>query len=523
MNAVRRLCCGCRVAAVCIAALLIANAIQVIPALAVTTEQVKQACAELETLAEKTLQSTGVPGIAIAVVHNDEVVFIRGLGVREAGKPELIDVDTVFQLASVSKPITTSVLAVLVGEGAIDWDDRVIDRDPGFCLYDAASTRELRLRDLLCHRSSLPDHCGDLLEDMGYGRDEILHRLRYQPPASSFRSAYAYTNYGFTEAAVAAARAVGKPWEDVAAEKLFQPLGMTSTSARFADYVGAANHALLHVKVDGRWTAKNTRQPDAQSPAGGVSSTLRDMTRWLRYQLAGGRFEGRQVAAAAALAETHSPQIVTDFRPADGSITCYGLGWNVAVQRQGRVLLKHSGGFDLGMRTEVALLPAEQVGIVVLSNAGPTGLPEAMTESFFDWLLDGKLGRDWVEFANRMFDEQVKREHSEQTDYSQPPPAPRPALPLDAYAGTYRNEFFGNITIVRRDKALELQVGPRKMPFALRAWDRDMFICQPIGEMAGGPSGVEFSLGPEGTASCVLIENLNIHGMGRFERVSEPR
>ena len=205
----------------------------------VAPERLQAAVGKLDELANDTLLRMDFPGIAVVVAHEDRVVFNKGYGVREAGRPERVDADTVFQVASVSKPITSSVLAVLVGEGRVGWDDRVIDRDPGFRMSDPWVTRELRLRDFLCHRSGLPDHCGDWLEDLGYSRQEILRRLRFQPPASSFRSEYAYTNFGYSEAAYAAARTGGDAWENVAVQKLFTPLGMTSTSYRFADYARA--------------------------------------------------------------------------------------------------------------------------------------------------------------------------------------------------------------------------------------------------------------------------------------------
>jgi CubicO group peptidase (beta-lactamase class C family) len=292
----------------------------------VTPARVQSATDKLEKLASDTLKRTGIPGVAIAVVHQDRVVYKQGFGVCEAGKPQRIDADTVFQVASMSKPLTSTVLAALVGEKRIGWDDRVIDHDPGFRMYDPYVTRELRLRDLLCHRSGLPDHCGDLLEDIGYGRQEVLRRLRFQPPASSFRAQYAYTNFGYSEAGYAAARASRASWENLAVKKLLAPLGMTSTSFRFADYAKAKNRALLHVRVNGKWIAKNTRQPDAQAPAGGASSTLNDLVRWMRLQLNEGKFAGRQLVSAAALAETHTPQMVTSFTPAQGRVGSYGLG-----------------------------------------------------------------------------------------------------------------------------------------------------------------------------------------------------
>jgi CubicO group peptidase (beta-lactamase class C family) len=489
----------------------------------VAPEKVKAAVAELDKLAEQTLKRTGVPGIAIAIVHHDKVVFLKGYGVREAGKNEPIDADTVFQLASVSKPITTTVLARLVGKKQIDWDDRVIDHDPGFRLFDPWVTRELRLRDLLCHRSGLPDHGGDLLEDLGFSRDEILHRLRYQKSGGKFRADYAYTNFGFTEAAVAAARAVGKPWEEVADEMLFRAIGMKSTSARHADFAKTANRARLHVPVEGKWVAKYDRQPDAQAPAGGVSSTARDMTRYMRLLLADGKFEGEQLVAKEALAETFKPHMFTGMDVKTGHLSSYGLGWGVIVSRGGRIFYKHSGGFGLGARTEVALLPADDIGITVLSNAGPTGIPEALTESFFDLLLDGKVERDWVEFANRMYAEEMKRELGKETDYSKPPAKPSPALAHAAYAGQYHNDFFGTIEVAEKGGAPEVRLGPKKQAFPLRHWDRDVFIYHPTGENAGGPSGLIFKIGPQGTALSVLIENLNIHDEGTFIRVQPEK
>ena len=162
-------------------------------------EQVKAATTQPEKLTEKEMRTTGIPGIAIAVVFKDQVVFAKGFGIREVGAENPVDADTVFQLASVSKPIGSTVVAALVGEGLLSWDSRISDLDPGFEMHDAWVTREITVRDFYCHRSGLPGHAGDLLEDLGFTREEILRRLRYQKPNTSFRSGYAYTNFGMTE------------------------------------------------------------------------------------------------------------------------------------------------------------------------------------------------------------------------------------------------------------------------------------------------------------------------------------
>lgn len=484
----------------------------------VTAEKVKAALPELEKLAEQTLKKTGIPGLAIAVVYKDEVVYLKGFGVRAAGKPEPVDADTVFQIASLSKPVATTVLAMLVGDKVIGWDDRVIDHLPEFRLADPWVTRELTLRDLLCHRSGLPDQAGDLIEDMGYDRAAVLYRLRFLKAGSSFRSQYAYTNFGFTAGAVAGARAAGKSWEELSAERLYRPLGMKSTSSRYADYAAAKNRALLHVRVDGQWTAKNVREPDAQAPAGGVSSTARDLAQWLRLQLAGGKWNGKQLVAASALAETHRPQMVSGFHPETNQVSLYGLGWGVSRDERGRLYWRHSGAFFLGVRTEVALLPDEDLGIVVLSNAAPTGLPEGMNAAFFDLVLHGKLSRDWLTLWNGRFEQLVKMMLGTETDYSKLPAQKSPALPAAAYLGTYENDYFGPLEVVVKDGALQLLQGPKKLPFALRHWDRDVFIYQPVGESAGGLSGVTFLVGPDRQATRVVLENLDGQGQGTFNR-----
>ena len=388
-----------------------------------TPERIATALGELRKLAERTLDETGVPGMALVVVHDDRVVHLQGLGVREVGKDQPVDADTVFQLASVSKPIAATVVAGLVGDGVVDWDDPIIKHDPGFRMHDPWVTSAVTLRDMFSHRSGLPGHGGDLLEDLGYDREAILYRLRYLKPASSLRSKYAYTNFGLTEAAVAAAHAAGTNWEDLSARRLYEPLGMKSTSSRYADFVANPNRAHGHVRVDGKWIAKHQRHPDAQSPAGGVSASVRDLARWLRLQLANGRIDGKHVIDADALAETHRPQVISRApkNPAKDRAGLYGLGWNVGYDDKGRVHWSHSGAFDLGAATAVYLLPSEDVGIAVLTNAPPVGAPEALCLSFLDLVREGEVERDWLRFLAKPFAEMAKPAYGSETAYSKPP------------------------------------------------------------------------------------------------------
>lgn len=491
----------------------------------VTRKQVEDALPKLEQLAKETLEKTGVPGMAITVVYQDEVLYLQGFGVRKVGEHQPVDADTVFQIASMSKPIASTIVAGVVGDGLAKWDDPIIKYDPDFQMDNPYVTREVTLRDMFCHRSGLPDHAGDRLEDMGFDRATILHRLRYLPTGHNFRSKYDYTNFGLTEAAVAAANAAGTSWEDLSAERLYQRLGMKHTSSRFADYEAANNRAFLHVLVDGTWVARYTRDPDTESPAGGVSSTVRDLAQWVRLQLGNGTFEGQPVIAADALAETHRPQIVSrpPDTPATDRASLYGLGWGVGYDEQGRVRLSHSGAFNLGAATTVALLPAEGLGIVVLTNAHPIGVPEAISTSFFELVLNGEVEKNWIEIYGKLFPTLFPPDYGTAVDYTKPPAHPSPALSFDAYVGTYHNDFYGEIEIAAQDGGLVLKQGAKQDMFPLTHFDRDVFTYQPIGENAYGLSGVMFTIGADGKATSVVVENLDVYRQGPFTRVPDKQ
>ncbi|MFE3030284.1 serine hydrolase [Streptomyces canus] len=487
------------------------------PPAQLTRAKVETAVNRLDDVVRDAMHRTGVPGVAVGVVYGDKVVYLKGFGVRKVGTKDQIGTDTVFQLASVSKPLASTVVAAAVGEKTVGWDDPVVKYTPGFALKDPWVSRHVTLADLFSHRSGLPDHAGDLLEDLGYDRSYILNHLRYEPLAP-FRAHYAYTNFGLTEAAVATARAAGTNWEKLSADKVYRPLGMNSTSSLFADYEKAGNKAALHVKTDGTWRAAYVRNPDAQSPAGGASSTVRDMAKWLRLQLGNGKFEGRQVVDAAALEETHVPHMVSEppHSPA-GRTGFYGLGWNVSYDDQGRLRLGHSGGFALGAATNVALLPSEKLGIVVLTNGEPIGVPEAISTTFLDTAQTGGPTVDWLKFLGSIFQQSVQGEHSK-VDYGKPPASPAPAKANSAYTGTYANAYYGPLTVSAQGNKLTMQLGPKKQRFVLTHYDGDTFSYRTTGENAVGLSGVTFTVGSGGRADKVRVENLDTSGLGTFTR-----
>ncbi len=497
-----------------LAAALVATAPRAEP---VSRDRVEAALPQLRAMAEQVIAAGGVPGLAIVVVHEDEVVFLEGFGLRRAGRAETVDGDTVFQLASMSKPISATVVAALVGQGVLDWDTRIRDLDPGFALHDPYPTAEVTVRDLFNHRSGLPGTSGDDLEAIGFDREAIARRLRLIPPSSSFRAGYAYSNAGITVGALAAARPTGKDWETVAEEALFEPLGMSATSYRHADFAGRGDAAALHVQVDGAWTALAERDATAQAPAGGASASARDLAQWMRLELGEGALGETPVIDPEALAATHVPLMARGRNPVTGAASFYGLGWNVEYGRHG-LAWGHAGAFSQGARTFVVLYPDAQLGVTVLANAFPTGVPEGIADSFADLVFDGTIAQDYVTAWNGVFDGLFGPALAATArTYASPPSPPTPALPAAAYLGVYANAYVGAAEVVQDGEALVLVLGPdaaRRYP--LTHFDRDLFLYYPDPEFPTNPSPLRFAIGPDGRAASLTAD------FARFQRPWDP-
>jgi CubicO group peptidase (beta-lactamase class C family) len=486
----------------------------------VTPDRVASAVAQIEPYIAELLEQTGVPGVAVAVVYKDEIVLAAGYGEREIGTGVPVDADTVFQLASVSKCLASTTVAAVVGDGNASWDDKIVDLDPTFAMYDPWVTSEVTVRDLFSHRTGLVDHVGDDLEDLGYDRAEILYRLRFMPPEGRFRDHYAYTNFGLTQAAVAVAYNLGVEWEDLAFERLYKPLGMTSTSSRFDDFMAMENRAIPHVLVDDAYVAKHQRQPNAQTPAGGVSSSVSDLAQWLRLVLGDGTVAGEELIDAAALSEAYRPTAASS--PAKNAAFdrtgFYGLGWNVGTDALGHPRISHSGAFALGAGTTVIASPAEQLAVIALSNAAANGVVEAIAFTFMDLAQIGTPATDYFAAFKPILADANTPKYGLAVDYSTSPADLVSPLPLDAYAGNFTNDYFGDIEVAIDGDALVLHLGPSLTAFPMRHFNNDVFLYQPVGENAAGESAVTFTVGADGVAGSLVIENLDISHHGTFVR-----
>ncbi len=474
---------------------------------------------QLEQYIRDGMKKTGVPGLSIAIVDHDKVVYLKGFGLRKVGEPACVDPDTVFQLASVSKPIASTVVAALVGTGDVSWDDRIEVLDPEFQLSNPAVTGEVTIRDFLSHRSGLPSDSGDALENLYYSRPEVLHRIRLIPLTAEFRTKFQYSNFGYTEGAIAAAKKAGIKWEEIAAERLFSPLHLASTSYRFSDYFNSSNRAYGHFLIDGKPVARFLREPDAEAPAGSASSSARDLAEWLRLQLANGAWNGQQIVDGKALDETHQRQIDRGTNPETGAKSYYGLGWDVDYDSKGRLVLSHSGAFYSGAGTTVKFSPSEQIGILVLTNATPVGLAEAIANDFFDLYHYGNVTQDWLAFAGSFFKQLIESIQARFKDYSKlpPPNPPEPSQPISAYLGVYHSDYYGDLEIREESNGLVLHLPPFRGRYALTHWSGNTFTYYYATAGTGtGVRGIQFLDG----GKQAFVETLAVEARGLFTRVN---
>ena len=477
--------------------------------------RVSAAVGQLDAIITDTMRRTGVPGVAAAVVHRGRLLYADGFGVRDVRTGAPVNTQTVFRLASVSKSLSATVVAGIVGRKQTGWDEPVIGHLPGFALKDPYVTEHVTIADLFSHRSGLPDHAGDLLEDLGYDRQYILRALRLEP-LDPFRAQWIYTNFGLTAAAESAANATGTNWAAIADTLLFAPLAMHDTSFRNADFLRRRDRAAMHVRIDGRWEQKYTRDADPEAPAGGASSNVLDLARWMELLLANGVWNGRAVIDADALGEAHLPRILSSHPSTPASRSgFYGCGTNVGYDYSGRLRLNHSGAFSAGASTVYSLLPSEDLGIVVLTNGMPIGLPESISAYFLDLVVAGSFQEDWLELFGDVF-AGLYVNHSVLAGTSKPT-HPRPARPDDFYLGTYDNDYYGSIRVVSRSSELHVLIGPHPDDYPLTHWDGDLFALYPTGENAVGISAATFTPDLSGAhAASVTLEYYNKTGRGVF-------
>ena len=418
-----------------------------------------------------------VPGLAIAIVKDDSVVFVRGFGVRELGRPAPVDERTVFAIGSTSKAFTAALMGMLVDSGRVSWGDRVADVLPGFALYDPWVTRELTVRDLLTHRSGLAR--GDLLWYASkLSRDEVIHQIRHLEPSWGFRTHFGYQNIMFLTAGQIEARIAGLSWDELVRQRLFLPLGMTSTVTSTDSLRRLDDVAAPHAEIDDSVMPIPWRNIDNIGPAGSINSNVLDMAKWVRLQLGHGVFAGRRLLSDSVVAEMHAPQMLIPITPRaeglnpDTHFSAYGLGWFLLDYR-GRKVIHHGGNID-GFSAEVDLMPEENLGLVILTNMNGTQLRDALPFSIFDRFIGGSR-KNWSEAYLEVRDERRAAADSTRAKVdSARVMGTHPSLPLEAYAGVYHDPMYGDVQLAVEDGHLVLHDGPAYVG-DLEHWHFDTF------------------------------------------------
>lgn len=457
------------------------------------------------------MRTFAVPGAAVAIVKDGQVVLARGYGVRALGSADRVDARTQFGIASNTKIVTATALALLVEEGKVEWDAPVIRYLPWFAMYDPYVTRELTVRDLLVHRSGLGLGAGDLLwwPPSTYGRKEIARRLRFIPPATSFRSAYAYDNVLYLVAGEVIEAVSGQTWEDFVASRILARVGMTASDVRnsAAAAGSGANVATTHASVNDTVRIVAPFASDNTNPAGGIMSGAEDMARWLIVQIDSGRMaDGTRLYSAATARQLWrdvTPTGIGGAPPAFSHLRAnfsgYALGIGVRDYR-GRKLLQHTGGLP-GYVSKVAMIPEHRLGVVVLTNQ-ESGLA---FESIVYRVLDHYLGvtpmPDYLGHYTAVRDRnRTELNAAGESAEARRDTASRPSLPIAAYAGTYRDQWYGDVVIAIESGVPVIRfTRTPQLVGDLTHWQHDTFIARWRDRELRADAYITFALNPDGT------------------------
>ncbi len=464
----------------------------------------------------RVMERFDVPGVSVAIVKDDRVVLTKGYGVRALGSPQQVDAETLFGIASNTKVFTATALGILVEDGLLEWDAPVVRYLPSFQMYDPWVTRQLTVRDLLVHRSGLGLGAGDLMfwPPTTFSRKELVERLRYIPPATSFRSAYAYDNVLYPVAGEVIAAVSGMSWEDFVRTRILEPAGMKGTDVRLAHPDAVPNAAMTHARVEGTVRAVTPYEGDNVNPAGGIFSNAQDMARWVMVQLDSGRVAGGgpRVFGPAVTRELWKPVTPMPFgdpppelAPLRRDFNFYALGLNARDYR-GKRMLTHTGGLP-GYLSQVAFIPELKLGVVVLTNMESGEAFNAITYHVLDHYM-GAPAWDWLAgwaAVKEQGDRQLAAFEASQA--SERNSASRPSLPLDRYAQTYRDAWYGDIAI--DDEGGKLVIRFSRSPDLvgdLEHWQYDTFLVKWRLTELRADAFITFSLNPDGRIDQALMK-----------------
>jgi CubicO group peptidase (beta-lactamase class C family) len=464
--------------------------------------------ADLDAYVASSMKTFNVPGMAVAIVKDGKIIVAKGYGMRKLGDPTPVDEFTLFGIGSNTKAFTTAALATLIDEGKLSWDDPVYQRLPGFVMYDPYVSHEMTIRDLLTHRSGMGLGEGDLLfwPHTTYTREEIIYKLRFMKPASSFRSHYAYDNLLYMTAGQIIPAVTGTSWDDYIRQRIFTPLGMTHSTVSNANIKPSDDVAFPHSRLTGRLQVIPFEILDNAGPAGSINSCAADMAKWVQLQLNRGKFPDREgrLFSEQRSQEMWSPQTILpigDPPPAlaalKPSFADYALGWGLR-DYHGRKLVGHTGGVG-GFVSRVMLVPEKNLGVVVLINAEEDGAFDSILFHILDHYFN-LPATDWIAAYKSREDTQEK-EAAETTKKAEAARAAdsKPSLPLEKYAGVYNDAWYGPITIRTEGAGLVITFDHTPTMIGnLQPWQHDTFKAH-WRDRTIEDAFITFALNPDGS------------------------
>ncbi|HKW47187.1 MAG TPA: serine hydrolase [Gemmatimonadaceae bacterium] len=458
---------------------------------------------DLDSYTAKAVADWKVPGLAIAVVKDGRIVFAKGYGVREIGKPAPVDTQTLFAIGSTTKAMTSASIGMLVDEGKLKWDDKVTKILHGFELADAYVTRELTIRDLLTHRAGLPN--ADVLwYRADNSPEEVIRRVRFAEPAYSFRSSFIYQNIMYAVAGQVVAIESGLPWERFVRTRIFTPLGMPNAVPLGDSLRGRSNVASPHYRLDDSTRVVSNASVDAVASAGAVWASVADMARWMLFVLDSGRVNGKRLLKPDTYAEWLKPETMVtpdEFYPTARLTkphwTTYAFGW-FQEDYSGKMVDFHTGSID-GMVAIIGLIPDERLGVYVLANLDHAEVRHALMYRVFDAYL-GNPPRDWSTDLLKLYDGmRVAADSARRRAEARRIPNTHPALSLDQYAGTYSDSLVGEITVSFENGKLRLRSSSTHAG-TLEHWEYDTFRVR-WDNVWEGSQFATFTIGRDGLPS----------------------
>jgi CubicO group peptidase (beta-lactamase class C family) len=455
-----------------------------------------------EPFVSKVMRDWNVPGSAVAVVRNGEIILSRGFGYSNIRSKQKFTPDTICPIASVTKSFTAMAVGMLIDDGKLSLNDRVRDYLPSFELHDKNASEAMVVRDLLCHRTGLPRHDGMwYLTD--YSRMDILDRLKHLELSRDFRTTYQYNNLMFLVAGLLIGAVSGSSWEEVVKERILTPLGMNDTTTSITQCMKNPRLATSYREMKGKLRVIEHKVFDNAGPAGAITSTINDMIKWVQFHMNGGVVGRKRLVKAETLAEMHKPQMVNNSPMeyhAETPVQCYGLGWAVSTYR-GPKRVQHGGNIT-GFSTLASFLPDDDVGMFILTNRRGNPIRHIVECNLYDRVL----GLDEIPWSRRMKATVRKNEEKQKLDKRAKAKArkknTKPSHPLRDFLGSYEHAAYGLVSVERKGHSITISHGENRG--ILKHYHYDVFTMKP--DKLYSEYQVQFNAGVEGSIESLAIQ-----------------